>query len=194
MTIPQNSWLEQILTANQQFKQRITPEKLPVGRSPGQVVITCMDPRVNLEAIGIPQFAEDGTGTSSTRVIRTLGAVAENRSLIVGIFLAGFKEITVVMHTDCGCCLAYDKVDVISQKMQAQLSAEQVAAFKAEIGEPFEDNLRSYLKAFQDPHDAVKQEVAAIRQLAFVPEDVAIHGLVYELETGQVELVVNGYA
>lgn len=187
------TWIEQIVSANANFQERIAVDKLPTTREPGQVVITCMDPRVNLEAIGIPSFAENGAGASSTRVIRTLGAMAEYRSLIVGIYLAGFREVVIVMHTDCGCCLAYSKVDTIIERMQSRLSAEAFDSFTTDIGTPLEDNLRDYLKAFQDPYDAVKAEVEHIKNLSFLPDDLIVHGLVYDLNTGKVDVVVNGY-
>jgi carbonic anhydrase len=95
----QTTWIDDILAANSAFRERIVPDQLPTTRTPGPAVITCMDPRVNLEAIGIPGFAKDGSNSSPVRVIRTLGAMADNRSLIVGIFLAGFREIVVLMHT-----------------------------------------------------------------------------------------------
>lgn len=188
------TWLDRIIAANEDFRARIQPEKLPVERTPGPAVITCMDPRVNLESIGIPGFTAGGEGASPVRIIRTLGGMAENRSLLVGIFLAGFREIVLVMHTDCGCCLAYSKIDTIVENMHKRLPAERLGQFKAEIGEPFTERLRSYLKAFEDPREAVKQEVECIREMPFIPDDLVVHGLLYELATGKIEVVVNGYA
>ena len=189
-TIP--LWIDQILDKNIQFRARIDRHKLPVERTPGAAVITCMDPRVNLESIGIPAFSQDGTGTSPVRIIRTLGAIAEDRSLIVGIYLAGFREIVILMHTDCGCCLAYSKIDTIVANLRARLSPEAFQAFQAEVGEPFTDKLRVYLKAFENPYDAVQAEVERIHQMAFIPDDLIVHGLVYDLSSGKVDVVVNG--
>lgn len=193
MTNSKTRWLDEILLANDQFRARIRPEKLPVARTPGPAVITCMDPRVNLEAIGNVPFTEDGAGESPVRIIRTLGGMAEKRSLIVGVFLAGFREIVLMMHTDCGCCLAYSKIDTIIANMQQRLTPKAFQQFKADIGEPFPEKLRGYLKAFEDPREAVKKEVSAIRALPFVPDDLVLHGLLYTLDTGSVEVIVNGY-
>jgi carbonic anhydrase len=193
MTNKTDSWLDQIMLHNGEFTARIHPDKLPTARTPGPAIITCMDPRVNLKAIGIPGFSSEGEGQSSVRIIRTLGAMADNRSLLVGIFLAGFREIVLLMHTDCGCSLAYSKIDVIVDNMRDQLSSEAFEAFKAEIGEPFTDKLREYLKAFEDPAEAVRKEIDSIRRLPFVPDTLILHGLVYDLDTGAVDVVVNGY-
>jgi len=193
MNTTQPTWIDRIITANEVFISRITIDQLPTRRTPGQAIITCMDPRINLEAIGIAQFDENGASDSSVRVIRTLGAMADYRSLIVGIYLAGFREIVLLMHTDCGCALAYKKVDTIINNMHSRLSPTSLENFHAEIGEPFEDNLRDYLKAFQNPHDAVKEEITRIQSLSFIPDDLILHGLVYDLHSGKVDLVVNGY-
>ena len=152
-----------------------------------------MDPRVNLEAIGIPGFDQNGEGASTVRIIRTLGGMADDRSLLVGIFLAGVREITIVMHTDCGGCLAYENIDVIADNLRNRLSADRFAVFQSEIGEPFRDNLRHYLKAFQRPEEALEREISRIRQLPFIPQELIIHGVIYELASGNIQVLVNGY-
>lgn len=123
-------WLDSLQLGNARFRERIDSEHLPVERMPSSVaVITCMDPRVNLEAIGILPFSETGRGCSAVRVMRTIGAMADPRSLVVGIFLAGVRELAVVMHTDCGCCHAFYKIDVIVDNLQNNLTADQFQQF-----------------------------------------------------------------
>ena len=163
-------------------------------RLPGSVgVITCMDSRVNLESIGIPQFGTNGESESPVRIIRTIGAMPEARSLVIGMFLAGIRELAVVMHTDCGCCLAFSKVDTIIDNLKTRLSAEKFKQFRSEIGEPLRENLIGWLKAFEDPRQAILSEIRALKKLSYVPDDFIIHGLLYELETGAIEIVVNGH-
>lgn len=188
------AWLEEILAANETFVRRVDPAALPVARAPGTAVVTCMDPRVNLEAVGIPAFGEDGSGASTTRIIRTLGGRAEARSLLAAVYLAGVSETAVLMHTDCGCCLAEANIGVIAERLQGRLGGERLRAFKARLGSPFERGLLEYLQTFSDPYRAVAEEVATIRDLPFMPGDVVVHGLVYTLKTGRVEVVVDGSA
>ncbi|MDH3474221.1 MAG: hypothetical protein OEM59_11065, partial [Rhodospirillales bacterium] len=77
------SWLEEILESNRRFQQGIRRETHPVARAPcPHAVITCMDPRVNLEALGVASFAAAGAARSQVRVIRTIGAMSESRSLV----------------------------------------------------------------------------------------------------------------
>ena len=187
-------WLDILLSRNATFRKQIDPKVLPVARTPGRVgLITCFDPRVNLDALGIEPFDQNGGGKSDVRVIRTIGAMAENRSLIVGIHLAGIREFAVVMHTDCGNCLAKQRINKITDSLEGSMDMEEYRHFRAKVGEPWPASLVDYLKAFDDPKEAVKREVASIRAKTIVPRNVILHGLVYTLDTGQLEVVVNGY-
>lgn len=187
-------WLKDIQTINRDFKRRIETGKLPVKRAPGsKAIITCMDPRVNLEAVGIPAFLENGESSSSVRIIRTVGGIAEERSLIIGCFLAGIDEIAIVMHTDCGCCLAYEKMDVIIENMEKKIESSELLQYQAAVGEPFHENLPRRLMVFQDPYEAVVEEVKRVRNRKYAPQDLVVHGLVYDLASGSVRIIVNGY-
>jgi carbonic anhydrase len=191
----QASWLDSILAANDRFRGRVNPEKLPVQRRPGSVaVVTCMDPRVNLEALGVATFGADGESTSAVRVIRTVGGMVEPRSIVLACFLVGLREIAILTHTDCGASLARAKIDTIIANMQSSLGEVRLAEFRAQVGEPFRERLIEWLKAFTDPREAARREVAALKALPFAPPDLVVHGLVYDVATGGVEVVVNGYA
>lgn len=195
MTSPDERWLNQLLHRNQAFRAGIDVDSLPVTRTPGSCgLVTCMDPRVNLDALGIEPFGTDGSGTSDVRVIRTIGGMAEDRSLVIGIHLAGIREMAFVMHTDCGCSLAKAKINVIAENLTGNLPSADLDAFRNSVGEPFVDNLISYLKAFDDPYDAVRREVETVRAKPFVPDDIILHGLVYDLESANLDVVVDGYA
>jgi carbonic anhydrase len=190
-----DSWLGTLLSRNAAFVNGIEANNLPVTRTPGRTaLITCMDPRINLDALGVEPFDANGGGRSDVRVIRTIGAVAEDRSLIVGIHLAGIKELAIVMHTDCGNCLAKQRIDKIASSLEATMSGGEFQSLRAHVGVPWPQKLAEYLKAFDDPREAVRREVAAIRTKPIVPSDVTVHGLIYTLETGKLEVIVNGYA
>ena len=189
------SWLDDIGTANTKFRRSIEVDLLPIERkSCPYAVITCMDPRVNLESIGVSCFSPSDESNSQVRVIRTIGAIHEDRSTVIGIHMAGFKEIAVLMHTDCGCCLAHNKVDVIKSNMEQSLSGCDLKKVQDIVGLPLDENLRPWLQTFEDPRKAVRREVSAILRSPFVPKSIVVHGLVYDLTTGLVEVIVNGYA
>ena len=73
------------------------------------------------------------------------------------------------------------------------MSAKKLKNAKKIIREPFRENLIEWLHAFQDPREAVKKEVENVKESPFVPETLIIHGLVYGLPSGSIEVVVNGY-
>jgi carbonic anhydrase len=180
----ENTWLSDILTANETFFKNMDLDKLITKRSPGPyAILTCMDPRINLEAIGISPFSEKAERASQVRIIRT-----------VARYLAGLKELVIMKHTDCGNSLAYKKIDVLLENMTKQLKPEQLERFRSSIGEPFKENLLNWLKAFEDPQQAVKRQVEDLRNYPIIPEDLVIHGLVYDIFTGKISVVVNGYS
>ena len=83
-------WVDKILKDNENFRKRIDVQLLPTIREPCPfAIITCMDPRVNLDSVGVLPFSKNGEIGSQVRIIRTLGGISENRSLVVGIFLGG---------------------------------------------------------------------------------------------------------
>lgn len=183
-----------ICEANAQFQQRVEPETMPVKRQPcPNAIVTCMDPWINVEAAGIRPFNAKGEIQSQVRIIGTLGGMGDSRSLAVGIHLAGFKAVAVIMHTDCGCALAHQKIDTIIENMKKSLPATEWEAVKRLSGEPLRENLIEWLHAFQAPHQAVQEEVAAITRSPFTPESLAVQGRVYDLASGRLDIVVNGY-
>ncbi len=189
------SWLEEICAANAKFRDRIDNEALPKERQPcPYAILTCMDPRINLEAVGLNPFGLNGVATTQVRIIRTLGGIAEDRSLVVGIHLAGFRELAILMHTDCGCSLAYSKIDTLIENMQSNLTPDNWKKIRAQFGTDLRENLRRWLHAFEDPHTAVRKEVQDLKSNLFVPDDLIVHGLVYDLSSGTVEIVVDGYS
>jgi hypothetical protein len=91
--VDETRWLDRIIGENREFRESVESAALPVERTACSFgVVTCMDPRVNLEAIGIPQFGLKGEGHSSIRIARGIGAMPEARSLVIVIFLAGICE------------------------------------------------------------------------------------------------------
>jgi carbonic anhydrase len=73
------------------------------------------------------------------------------------------------------------------------LEKPQIQTFKHSIGEPFRERLIDWLKVFEEPHNALGGEIASIKSLPFIPDGIIFHGLLYDLASGNVEVVVNGY-
>jgi carbonic anhydrase len=79
------------------------------------------------------------------------------------------------------------------ENLRSNLSKQHYEAFRESIGEPFKAKLIGWLKAFENPALTVQQEITRIKQYPFIPHGFIIHGLVYNLTDGHVEVVVNGY-
>lgn len=187
-------WLDEILENNERFLTGVNFEKMDTKRSPGtHAIVTCMDPRINLKAIGIDSINEKRKPSSQIRIIRTVGGVVEPRSIVVAKYLAGLKELTIMMHTDCGNSLVCKKIDVLLENMFNQLEPERLRRFRSFIGEPFRERLLDWLKAFEEPQEAVKREIQDLRNSFIVPKDLVMHGLVYDIFSGKITVVVNGY-
>jgi carbonic anhydrase len=152
-----------------------------------------MDPRVNLEAVGLESFDASGALGSPTRVIRTLGAIPDVRSLVVAVHLAGVREVAILMHTDCGATVAWARAANLLENAHNNLGDDFARLVDAMGGDDV-DSARIWLRAFDDPRVAVAREVSRLRDEALLPRRVPIHGLVLDLETAAVDVVVDGYA
>ena len=182
-----------MMTANRAFRDGDMLPKRLVERTPGRgLILTCMDPRVPCEAIGAPAGLHDGPGSPDTRVLRTLGAVADERSLVVAFHLAGVREVAVVTHTDCGCSLAWSKADVLVERIETNLEPAACAEVLGRLGRS-PGEVRKALQAFEDPAAAARREVRKIREAAYAPKDLVVYGFVYHVETGVLEQVVDGF-
>jgi carbonic anhydrase len=187
-------WLDEILEANERFVRGLNLEELITKRSPGTyAVVTCMDPRINLESIGITAINKKGNPGQQVRIIRTVGGVVEPRSIVVAMYLGGLKELIIMTHSDCGNSLVRQKIDVLVENMYNDLEPERLKKFRDSIGEPFKERLLDWLKAFEDPQKAVEREVEDLRNSSIISKDLVIHGLVFDVFTGKVSVVVNGY-
>lgn len=194
METTEKRWIQKIQEENVKFVNKTESGNHPLQRAPcPYAIITCMDPRINLSAVGIPPFLENGETNSQVRIIRTLGGMSDLRSLVVGIHLAGFKEILFLFHTDCGCTVAFAAIDKLIENLYSNLSDPQMITFKKMIGEPFRDKLLTWLKAFEDPKAALIREIKELKKQSFIPGSMVIHGMIYDLSSRRTELVVNGY-
>lgn len=87
----------------------------------------------------------------------------------------GEFNIVVLHHTDCGITRLADDAALLSQYFE--VDEAQLAA-----------------KAVRDPHAAVSADVAALRAVPGLPGDWLVSGLVYNVPTGLVEVVVPAKA
>jgi carbonic anhydrase len=176
----ESSLLRQILEANKSFLAG-SPRFLDPAGDPF-VIITCIDPRLT-------GFLEPALGVPRHRgvIIRSAGNMLsertrdELRSIAVALFVKKAREILVVGHTDCGM-YGFSVPEVTEAFRKAGIPREAFG----------QEDLRTWFGAFPNIRENVVGSTTFLRGSGIVPNDVKIHGLVFETERGAVEVVVDG--
>lgn len=186
------SMLEEILAANREFVAHFAEQsaygddaksKLPQRHL---AIVTCMDTR-------LVDFLEPalGIGRGEAKVIKNAGNSVTGpfestvRSLIVGVFELGVKEIMVIGHHDCG--VAHTTSEQLIEKMLRRGIPE--AAIRMVRHE-----LEQWIDEFHHPVQNVEHVVDKIRMNPLLPADVPVHGLIFDPKSGKLDVVVDGYA
>lgn len=131
-------------------------------------VLTCMDTRVSLSALGLE--------VGDAHMIRNAGGIATDdaiRSLLVSHYLLGTNEIMVINHTDCGLMKASE--EELHQKIAK------------EAGKAPGSTVRFH--AFQDVDANVRQQLKTLETHTWLHGRVKIRGFVFEVETGRLREV-----
>jgi carbonic anhydrase len=175
--------LDSLLQRNKDFATRQSAAGTPMPTLPQAlpdvkaIIIGCADMRVDPAHVL-------GVKTGEAVVIRNIGGritpdLLEQLALlgrigeVAGKIPGGGGEfhIIVVHHTDCGMTRLAGDPAMLAHYFQIQ-----------------EADLKT--KAVTDPRSAVAADVAALRQIRALPPQWLISGLVYDVTTGLVEVVV----
>ncbi|MER6812785.1 carbonic anhydrase [Spirillospora sp. NPDC000708] len=167
--------LDTLLDRNRRFAAAGPPADLPLFPRLKTIVICCVDPRADPAAVL-------GLGLGDALVIRNLGgrftpgtfrtmaalrAIAEAEGTDPG---PGWN-LVVLHHTDCG---------MTRLREHTGLLADVFGVDPGDLGG----------KAVGDPVAAVAADVAAIKANPFLPAAFQVSGLVHDLATGLVDVVV----
>lgn len=128
----------------------------------GLAILTCMDPRVD------PDFIP-GFQRATSIVIRNAGGIVTDdvvRSLIVSNEFLGVKEFLIINHTDCAMLRFKD--------LELQGRLQEKFGKEASV-------MKFY--AFSSLEQNIKEQVQKIRSHPMVPKDIAVSGLIYDVET-----------
>ena len=149
------------------FGDRAQLDKHPAKRL---VVLTCMDCRVQVEEIL-------GLKVGDAHILRNEGGIATDdviRSLILSCRFVGTREIFVINHTGCTLLGLYD------DQLRKELAME--------MGR---DTAGLEFFGFRDLESNVKRQVQKIRGSLFLPQDITVHGLIYDVKTGCLQKVTE---
>lgn len=150
------------------------PEALPLAKA---IIIGCADMRVDPAHIlglepGEAVVIRNIGGRVTPGLLAQLGMLGQIGQ-VAGKVPGGGGEfnIVVLQHTDCGITRLADESAMLAQYFQVE-----------------ESELKS--KAVRDPRAAVAADVAALRATPGLPGDWLLSGLVYDVSTGLVEIVM----
>jgi len=167
--------IDTLIERNADFVAHQFTPNLPLATTLGITVIGCLDPRVD------PAYVL-GLKPGEAAVIRNIGgrvtpATLQTLTLIgtlprlLGVGPAGGMTIVVMQHTNCG----------ITRMAQAP---DHLAPYFGVAPDELD------AKAVMDPYAAVKVDIATLRADATLPDESTVSGLVYDVATGRVEIVV----
>ncbi len=151
-------------------------EALPV------VVLTCFDPRLHPlmpEVLGVSE--PDFIWVTNAGNVVTSPLSSTVRSLALACGMHDGKEIAVLGHTDCRF---FQPVRFL---LEGRLRSGGIRLGAAASG------LDEFLGRLVNERANVRSAVQHIRQSPLIPRAVPVHGLMVDIESGQIEWVVNGY-
>ena len=167
--------LDTLVKRNQDFASHQFQKDLPLMPTLRAMIIGCVDPRVDpahLLGLGLGEAVVirnvGGRITPGTlQTIGILGKIAQSE----GGNPAGSFHLIVLQHTQCGIARLEGNPDLLASYFgigQEGLKAKEVT----------------------DPHAAVAVDVAALKANPTLPGSWLVSGLVYDVTTGVVEVVV----
>jgi len=174
-----NAIIDSLSERNAAFASERFSTDLKLMPSKKTMIIGCVDPRVDpLDIFGLAPgeaaVLRNVGGRADPATLRSLGllrAVVKSRSGGAGDIAHGWNLI-VLHHTDCGIA-------------DCQLHAPDMLARHMAVAADGLDAL-----AFGDPHRAVKSDIAALQANPVAPAGLTVTGMVYDVASGKVEIVV----
>ena len=145
------------------------------------LVVACMDERIPVEdalglELGDAQVFRNAGGKVTDDVIRSA-------ALTTNFF--DTEEIIVVNHTDCGMMSASDEAvrDGLDDRTGGLDDADLDPSLpELNLGGA---DVMDWVKMTDDIDEACEAQVEYLRSSEFIPDDVAVSGYVYEVESGE---------
>ncbi len=178
--------LTEILEHNRNFVKNKEYEPYMTSKYPEKklAIVSCMDTRLT-ELLPVALGLKNG----DAKIIKNAGGVISHpfgsvmRSLIIGIYDLGIEEILVLGHTDCGarCTNSDSIIEKIKNKGISQKSIDLVNYCGVDFS--------NWIGGFNDLEESIKNSVDIIRSHPFITDEVEIHGLIINSETGELTKV-----
>jgi carbonic anhydrase len=185
--------LDAVLAANARYASTFG-EKGDLAAPPvrGLGILTCMDAR--LDPAGIAGLRE-----GDAQILRNAGGRASNdaiRSLVISCKLLGTREWVVIHHTGCGMESLTDATQRsrFTASLRPENAGPPVAQADGDADEFFEADDLLWLE-IRGVRERLSAAVNRIRTHPLLPPGVLVHGLLYDVATGRLEVVdqANAY-
>ena len=144
--------------------------------------LTCIDARLNPllpEVLGLPK--EQFIWLRNAGNIITGPLSSTMRSLALACAVKGAREVVVIGHTDCLVC-----------KTSAMKLTDAFRALGIERS-ALPENLTEYFGLFASERQNVISAAAMVRSSPLIGARIPVHGLLVDVNSGQLEWLVNGY-
>ena len=171
--------IDEILAYNAWFVAEKGYEPYVTDKYPakGVAVLTCMDTRLTEL---LPKAL--GLRNGDAKIIKNAGGLVLSdtdsaiRSLLVGIYELGVKEVMVVHHSTCGAChMSYEEFK--PHMLERGIPEATLADWEAR-------GVATWLEGFHDTEASVRRTVAAVVNHPLVPHDVVVRGFIIDSVTG----------
>jgi len=171
--------IDKVLKANEDFTKEFEPKKMSHMPQKKLSIVTCMDTRLT-------GFLEPALGIErgDAKIIKNAGNTVAGRDVIrsvaASIFALGVEEVMVIGHTNCGMA------NVDPEKLQT--SMEEKGIDPEEIAKV---DIKEWIGAIDGEESNVIQVVEEIKSSPLIPDDVPIHGLIIDIESGELKVLVD---
>ncbi|SHM50167.1 beta-class carbonic anhydrase [Gracilibacillus kekensis] len=179
--------LDEILDYNKQFVEERGYEVFETDKFPNKraVIFTCMDTRL-IELLPNALNLKNG----DVKMVKNAGAILNDpydstmKSILVAIHALQADEVIVIAHHGCGMN-GFNTEEFVG--LMKDKGIDQTAI------NSLDKDPKEWLTGFDDVTANVEQSVRIIENHPLLPEDIPVHGLVIDPETGKLDLVKKGY-
>ena len=156
-----------VIDGNEKYAANFDGADLPGPARKGLAVITCMDSRIDPLAIL-------GLQTGDAKIMRNAGAQVTDeilQTLVLASHLLNVNRVLVMPHTRC--------------KMASATESEIHEIIAKEANQ----DIRSLaISTIADQRQALARDVTRIRTQPFLPEDLAVAGCIFDVDSGRIDL------
>ena len=175
--------LEEVLAANEAYASDFGDKaNLPMPPGRGFAILTCMDARLDPA-----KYA--GLAEGDAHVIRNAGGRASDdaiRSLVISHKLLGTNEWFVIHHTNCG-------METFTNEIMRGLLASSLDTATVDQNGWHDTGAGPGSSAgdtidwltISDQAESVKSDVNRIKNHPLVPDNIPVHGYIYDCKTGR---------